>query len=324
MRYISLCSGIEAATVAWHGLGFSPLAFSEIEPFASSLLSGKYPLVPNLGDMNEYRKWPDMQPDLIVGGTPCQSFSIVGRRAGLDDPRGNLALVYLAIVKRYRPRWFVWENVPGVLNTDGGRDFKCFADEVTKLGYGFAYRILDARYFGVPQSRRRVFVVGYIGDWRGPAAALFQQSAVRAATTKDGKPWNRKTSFQHGTEEYSRGVYPVGSQNVAGSLRKHSGSGRRKNGSPVEGFALYANAVRYLTPIEWERLQGFPDNYTKVPYKDYTPDTLPDKYRYAALGNSMAIPVMKWIGIRVKAVDEIIQAKSACNSQDRPVVQSTA
>ena len=312
MRYLSLCSGIEAATVAWEPLGFKPAAFSEIDPFASALLDYKYGTVANLGDMNEYQSWSDMQFDILVGGTPCQSFSIVGRRAGLDDPRGNLALVYLAIAERYRPRWFIWENVPGVLSSGGGTDFRCFIDQASKLGYGLAYRILDARYFGVPQSRRRVYVVGYLGDWRCAAAVLFQPGTLRPATRKDGETWTRTTSFQHGTEEYGRGQYPVGSQNVAGSLRKHRGSGYRKNGGPVEGFALYANAVRHLTPVEWERLQGFPDNYTRIPYK--THDAAPDNYRYAALGNSMAVPVMRWLGERIQAVDQI--KKSWTNSQD--------
>jgi DNA (cytosine-5)-methyltransferase 1 len=305
MKYLSVCSGIEAATVAWEPLGFEASAFSEIDPFACALLERKYPAVDNLGDMNEYGKWPELEPDILVGGTPCQSFSIVGRRAGLDDPRGNLALVFLGIAKRYRPRWFVWENVPGVLSSGGGADIRCFLAQASELGYGLAYRILDARYFGVPQSRRRVFVVGYLGDWRRAAAVLFQRTAVQSATTKDGKPWCRKTSFRHGTEEYDQGRFPVGSQEVAGSLRKHMGSGRRKNGSPIEGFALYADAVRYLTPVEYERLQGFPDGYTCIPFGKYTGDGLPDKYRYAALGNSMAVPVMHWIGQRIKAVDAI-------------------
>lgn len=311
MRYISLCSGIEAATVAWHPFGFKAVAYSEIDHYASQLLNHYYRDTPNLGDMSDYDNWPELECDLSVAGTPCQSFSIVGRRAGLDDPRGHLALIYLGIVRKFRPRWFLWENVAGVLSSNGGRDFASFLQALAQLGYGYAYRILDARYFGVPQSRRRVYVVGYLGDWRGPAAVLFQPGTLQPATRKDGEAWTRKTSFQHSTEEYSRGQYPVGSQNVAGSLRKHRGSGYRKNGGPVEGFALYANAVRHLTPVEWERLQGFPDNYTAIPYKEH--HVAPDSYRYAALGNSMAVPVMRWLGERIQAVDML--KKSLTNSQ---------
>src|SRR5688572_27874545 len=123
MRYLSVCSGIEAASVAWHPLGWTPLAFSEIEKFPSAVLAHHYPAVPNLGDMTRFKEWDCAAFDLLVGGTPCQSFSVAGLRKGLDDPRGSLMLVYLAIADRYRPRWLVWENVPGVLSSDEGRAF---------------------------------------------------------------------------------------------------------------------------------------------------------------------------------------------------------
>lgn len=178
VRYLSVCSGIEAASCAWHPLEFEPVAFSEIEPFPCSVLKHHYPDVPNFGDMTKYQEWPDANIDLLVGGTPCQSFSIAGLRAGLDDPRGNLMLTYLAIAGKYRPRWLVWENVPGVLSSNGGRDFGTFLAGLAELGYGFAYRILDAQYFGVPQRRRRVFVVGYIGDWRRAASVLFERESL--------------------------------------------------------------------------------------------------------------------------------------------------
>ena len=105
MKYLSVCSGIEAATVAWHPLGWEPVAFSEVNPFASAVLAHHWPHVPNLGDMTQHENWP-IEPgsiDLLVGGTPCQSFSVAGLRRGLADPRGNLALVYLAILDRLRP-----------------------------------------------------------------------------------------------------------------------------------------------------------------------------------------------------------------------------
>ena len=179
IRYLSVCSGIEAATVAWKPLGWEAAAFAEIEKFPSAVLAHHYPDVPNLGDLcaingDDYRG----SVNLLVGGTPCQSFSIAGLREGLDDPRGQLSLAYFKLAGRMRPRWLVWENVPGVLSDDGGRTFGTFLGALAELGYGFAYRILDAQYFGVPQRRRRVFLVGYLGDWRPPAAVLFERHSL--------------------------------------------------------------------------------------------------------------------------------------------------
>ena len=179
MNYLSVCSGIEAATCAWHPLGWNPVAFSEIEKFPSQVLAHHYPTVPNLGDMTKFEEWPDATIDLLVGGTPCQSFSVAGLRKGLADPRGNLMLTYGAIARRYRPKWLVWENVPGVLSSNGGRDFGTFLGMLGQLGYGFAYRVLDAQYFGVAQRRRRVFVVGCLGDWRSAAAVLFERHSLQ-------------------------------------------------------------------------------------------------------------------------------------------------
>lgn len=178
MKYISVCSGIEAATCAWHSLGWNPVAFSEIEKFPSQVLAHHYPAVPNLGDMSKFEEWPDATIDLLVGGTPCQSFSVAGLRKGLADPRGNLMLTYGAIARRYRPKWLVWENVPGVLSSNGGRDFGTFLGMLGQLGYGFSYRVLDAQFFGVAQRRRRVFVVGCLGDWRSAAAVLFERHSL--------------------------------------------------------------------------------------------------------------------------------------------------
>jgi DNA (cytosine-5)-methyltransferase 1 len=110
--------------------------------------------------------------DLLAGGTPCQSFSVAGKRTRLDDPRGNLAIEFARLADRLRPLWLVWENVLGVLSIDGGRTFGAFLGMLVELGYGIAYRVLDAQYFGVPQRRRRVFVVGHLGNWRA-AAAIF-------------------------------------------------------------------------------------------------------------------------------------------------------
>ena len=178
MRYATVCSGIEAPSVAWHSLGWEPVFFSEIEPFPCAVLAHHYPKVPNLGDMTKFKDWPDATFDVLCGGTPCQSFSVAGLRKGLADPRGNLTLTYLAVAHKYRPRWLVWENVPGVLS-DGTGAFGAFLGGLAELGYGFAYRILDAQYCGVPQRRRRVFVVGHLGDWRAAAAVLFERHSLQ-------------------------------------------------------------------------------------------------------------------------------------------------
>jgi DNA (cytosine-5)-methyltransferase 1 len=183
LRYLSVCSGIEAATVAWHPLGFEAAGFSEIEPFARAVLSHHYPDVPLFGDFTTLTENDYGAIDLLVGGTPCQSFSIAGLRKGFADDRGNLALGFIRLAQSAKPRWVVWENVPGVLSIDGGRTFGTFLGALAECGYGFAYRVLDAQYFGVPQRRRRVFVIGYLGDWRPAAAVLFERESLQRDIT---------------------------------------------------------------------------------------------------------------------------------------------
>jgi DNA-cytosine methyltransferase len=157
MRYLSVGSGIEAATVAWAPLGWLPVGFSEIDAFPCAVLKHYHPDVPNLGDMRRFKDWPDANVDVLVGGTPCQSFSVAGLRKGLDDPRGNLLLTYLAIAERYRPEWLVWENVPGVLS-DKSNAITVLLDALEELGYVVDIDILDAQWFGLAQRRQRVFV----------------------------------------------------------------------------------------------------------------------------------------------------------------------
>jgi len=190
---LSVCSGIEAASVAFTPLGWKAVAFSEIEPFPCALLAHHYPDTPNWGDMTKFKDWTDEPIDLLCGGTPCQSFSVAGLRKGLADPRGNLMLTFGAIAAKYRPQWLVWENVPGVLSSNGGRDFGAFLGMLGQLGYGFAYRVLDAQHFGVPQRRRRVFVVGCLGDWRSAAAVLFERHSL------SGHPAPRRQAGQRPT-----------------------------------------------------------------------------------------------------------------------------
>lgn len=218
----SVCSGIEAASVAWKPLGWKASFFSEIEKFPSAVLDHHYPTVPNLGDMTKFKEWPDAIIDVLVGGTPCQSFSIAGLRKGLDDPRGNLMLTYLAIAARYRPKWLVWENVPGVLSSNGGKDFGTLLGGLGELGYGFAYRVLDAQYAGVPQRRRRVFVVGHLGNWRRAAAVLFERQSLSGDSPPCRKAGERLAGTLKGGSG-SRG-YPDPSDGNGGGLIAFGGN----------------------------------------------------------------------------------------------------
>lgn len=179
MRYISLFSGIEAASVAWEPLGWEPVAFAEIEPFCCDLLAARFPNVPNLGDVSKVDWTPyEGMVDVIIGGSPCQAFSIAGQRKGLMDERGMLMLQYVRAVREVKPRFIVWENVPGVLSQDKGRAFGTLLGELEDCGYSLAWRVLDAQFFGVAQRRRRVFLVGH--PVAGCAAAvLFEPESLR-------------------------------------------------------------------------------------------------------------------------------------------------
>uniref|UniRef100_UPI00248D6062 DNA cytosine methyltransferase n=1 Tax=Senegalimassilia anaerobia TaxID=1473216 RepID=UPI00248D6062 len=158
MRYVSLFSGIEAATVASDPLGWHPVCFAELDEFPSAVLAHRYPSVPNVGDVTRV-DWRRYKCDLVVGGSPCQSFSIAGKREGLQGESG-LMYEYIRAVREIRPEWFLWENVPGALSSEGGEAFRQLLSEMDKLGYGLAWRVLDAQFFGVAQRRRRLFLVG--------------------------------------------------------------------------------------------------------------------------------------------------------------------
>jgi len=360
-------------------MGWEPAFFSEIEAFPRAVLEHHYPEVPLHGDFTTIKEHQYGKIDLLVGGTPCQSFSVAGLRGGLDDDRGNLALEFCRLAQREQPRWIVWENVPGVLSSGGGRDFGSILGALEDLGYGLAYRVLDAQYFGVAQRRRRVFVVGYLGDWRPAAAVLFEhhsmsghpapsrearQGAARAAAAGAGGSGGRRErpcvgtyecvggdgqivgalAAQPGTKQTTYVAYPIdthrifeGSRAIAGALTSNYGKQPDSSDtalgptlavafgvseSPELGHCLRAgasradkhesttyiaaSAVRRLTPVECERLQGFPDNFTAIPWRKKPADECPDGPRYKALGNSMAVPCMRWIGERIQLVDDFI------------------
>jgi DNA (cytosine-5)-methyltransferase 1 len=361
--YGSICSGIEAASVAWRPLGWRAAFVAEIEPFPAAVLAHHYPEVPNLGDFIRIETVAE-SIDVLVGGTPCQSFSVSGKRGGLDDARGVLAIEFLRLARRLRPRWVVFENVPGFLSSGFGRDFGTFLGLMGQLGYGWAYRVLDAQYFGVPQRRRRVFVVGYSGGWQRAAAVLFERHSMSrnsppsretgaritgsiAARTGAGGGLGTDFDCDGGliAQYLSAGGpnrYDYESETfVMHALRANgfdAGEGHapaivqpytlairaREDGCRLEyrcdgtsnavrtpwggtgginvGAIAHETAVRRLTPRECERLQGFPDDYTLVPYRG-KPAT--DGPRYKAIGNSMAVPVMRWIGQRIAMVDSL-------------------
>jgi DNA (cytosine-5)-methyltransferase 1 len=390
LRYGSVCSGIEAASVAWEPLGWKASFLSEIDRFPRAVLSHHYPKVPLHGDFTSIQAGDYDPIDLLVGGTPCQSFSVAGLRGGLADDRGNLALEYLKLAQRLRPKWLVWENVPGVLSSAGGRDFGAVLGGLVELGYGFAYRVLDAQFFGVPQRRRRVFVVGYLGDWRRAAAVLFERHSLQghspprretgqraaptiSARTEGGGGLGTGFDLDGGVIEWPPQVAPslyakfgnkMGLENqhldsLKGGLftfaiQERAVSENLENGPQGKGYqpdaaytlearnkvqavaftqnqrdeireltvagALSAepgmkqqtyvqtSAVRRLTPRECERLQGFPDDYTLISHRG---KPAADGPRYKALGNSMAVPVMRWIGERIATVEARQQVRAA-------------
>lgn len=438
MRFGSVCSGIEAASVAWRPLGWDAAWLSEIEPFPCAVLAHHYPDVPNLGDMTalpeRIASGEVEAPDVFCGGTPCQAFSVAGLRKSLDDARGNLSLVFCEIANAIDtaravcgqpPAIIFWENVPGVLSTKDNA-FGCFlaglAGEDGELqppggkwsnaGCVFgpqrtvAWRVLDAQYFGVAQRRRRVFVVASARKGFDPAQVLFEWDGVRRDTapsrearqtaptiparssaggglgtdfdcdggviqayggnnqsgpdgvgvqrdrayTLEARSEVQCVAFNSRQDPVSGNVFGAldtcspQAQAVAVSLRGRDGGATAELGDDIQNclrassgggdkpHVLTAMQVRRLTPRECERLQGFPDDYTLIPWKAHqawakkngthssgksfeewliettgrglrqpTTQDCPNSPRYKALGNSWAVPNVRWIGRRIQA-----------------------
>ena len=367
MNVLSVCSGIGAPEVAWTPLGFKFVGASEIEPFPSAVLASHYPDVPNFGDLNNFDEWniDDSAISVIVGGTPCQAFSVAGLRRGLDDERGNLSLTFIRLCQRVEPEYIVWENVPGVLSSNGGKDFGAFTGALSEIGYSFAWRVLDAQFFGVPQRRRRVFLVGYRGDWRYPAAVLFEPQGLRGDIKKSGKagkdiaptvvcgpPYSRTGNQRVEADALVLQAYEhhpndarIKEINTSPTMRARWGTGGgntplvltndkewpAKIGSTLD--VAYATKLgledqhafrgklfwqqneraRRIMPLEAERLQGFPDNYTDIIYRG---KPAPDSQRYKALGNSMAVPVLRWIGERILQCDRVLREQSEIEARE--------
>ena len=435
MIYGSICSGIEAATVAWEPLGWKAAWFSEIEAFPSAVLAERWPDVVNLGDMTKIaaavRAGEVQAPDVMVGGTPCQAFSIAGLRNGLSDARGQLTLSYVELANAIDDKRiergeeeaiFVWENVPGVL-TSHDNAFGCFlaglAGESRELEpsggkwthsgcvYGpqrtIAWIVKDAQYFGVAQRRKRVFVVASARKGFDPGQVLFESEGVRRDTPPSREPqtavaaltargvgtcgaddnqaqaghliafgggntggsidvaacltakgqridFEVETFAVHGTQD------PDTNLELAHTLGRNHGQENaifsepftlairgRNEGSTVEirndgtanalltpnggragmgvGAISWGMQVRRLMPVECERLQGFPDNHTLISWRGKEATECPDGPRYRAIGNSMAVPVMRWIGERIAAALPVKKSAGDYGGSKTPVEQ---
>jgi len=324
----SVCSGIEAASVAWLPLGVDIKWFSEIAEFPSAVLKHHYPNIPNYGDMTTI---PDRlldgsisSPDLICGGTPCQAFSLAGWQNGLDDQRGNLTLRFVDIIsandsvrkKNSLPSSIVfWENVEGVL-FDKTNAFGCLVSSLAGLEtvlqmekwpnagiiHGItrnvAWRVMDARYFGLPQKRRRVYLLA--GDKTFfPENILFEeeQRSIQQPQTTISMTFEKKGHSFEVFREYTDCLY-------SSYGTKWNGNAAAYNGSL---FVVQDGRIRRLSPIECERLMGFPDNYTLVNKAKKT-------NRYQAIGNSWAVPVIHWVGVRLFSGEPIIHSQQWAES----------
>ena len=384
MKYLSICSGIESVGVAWHPLGFECLGLSEIDPFRSAVLNYHYPEVKNYGDFTQIQR-SDLRatPDILVGGTPCATFSIAGLRKGMGEDRGNLALEFIRLAQRVKPKWILWENVPGILSSNEGKDLGSFLGALAECGYGFSYRVLDTQYIrtqrfprAIPQRRRRIFVVGCLGNWKSSAKVLFDQEAM-STNPEPCRGKRQRSKDSPDSEEMHRELYrkldrlgsytesndTTGTISAGGrfsptensmlciedpialqtSHTKSNGSGIKEDGAMYsltasdrhavmcfepntpDGHArvikeqisptlnamtggnrqpcvMAKNRIRKLTIKECERLQGFEDNYTQIPYRGKPKEEAPNSKRYEAVGRAMSINVMEWLGTRIQMV----------------------
>ena len=293
----SCFSGIEAASVAFEPLGFKTVGLSEVDPFCCELLKQKIPGTLNFGDIKKYREWKlPRSIDLVCGGPPCQSWSIGGLRKGMEDPRGNLSLTYLSFLDRVRPRWVLIENVLGLLSSNNGQDFGTILGCLAQCGYGFAYSVLDAQNFGVPQRRRRVFIVGHSGgNWKRAGAVLFNPQSV-FGNPEEGR--NERRELKRKAERSPQ-------DGITGAICADTHPGCYSGQDAYQNRLIPEDKVRRLTPVECERLQGFPDNWTRIAYRNKPPELCPDGPRYKAIGNSWAVPVVRWIGEKIKEVDQL-------------------
>lgn len=349
MRYATVCSGIGAPELAIKraSLEWSCSFMSDIEAFPRAVLKHHYESHPLHGDFTTIQKDHYEPVDVLIGGTPCQSFSVAGKRLGLDDARGNLALEYLSLARRIGARWLVWENVPGVLSSNNGRDFGAFLGGLAECGYGFAYRVLDAQYFGVPQRRRRVILVGYSGNWRPAAAVLFErESLLRDLTPRreEGKgiagtigartgrsigaqdaanghmipeTCGTLTADTHpgaysGQDAYNDRLIPTYIAQLGHTKGNGLGVTKTDTANTLEAITGSNQAIANSSEMRVRRLTPTEcERLMGFPdgYTDITFRKKPaaDSNRYKALGNSMIVPKMQWILSRMDKVEKIME-----------------
>jgi len=372
MRYLSLFSGIEAASLAWQPLGWQPVAFAEIEPFPCAVLAHHYPDIPNLGDVTTITQAQIAELghiDVVVGGSPCQDFSLAGKRAGISGKRSGLfhelVRIFHAAHTLCGARYLVWENVPGTLSVHAGGDFALVAGTLAGCDLTvLEWAVLDAQWFGLAQRRKRLFAVLDTGRWADRPPILLERNSLRGDRPARGKPkqgdttadlacadeygeftpntsmclnagsmgrrdFESETFIVHSTQD------PIASTTTAHTLGTNHGQENvvcafqergRADGTSLDiggdvAYALTApsnggraqerniqvgTSIRRLTPRECERLQRFPDDFTRIAWRGKPAEHCPDGPRYKSLGNSMAVPVMRWIGQKIDAAHAAI------------------
>ena len=335
LRYLSLFSGIGGFDLGFDRAGMTCAGQVEYDEKTRAVLAKHWPDVKRMNDVREVQGDEFGTVDLICGGFPCQDVSVAGRRAGLAGERSGLWYEFHRLIDGVRPRWAVIENVPGLLSSNGGADFAVILRGLVECGYGVAWRVLDAQYFGVPQRRRRVFIVGSLGSGRA-AEVLFERESgggdsapgrqpgaelaysLRADASRSGDKgdgginttlvtttFNGYTDGADDNDAQGGHLIPVAyaftertrpdgrtfeaQEDLAYALT-NPGRGGRTHSRQIGG----SFGVRRLTPVECERLQGFPDGHT---------EGQSDSARYRQLGNAVAVPVAEWLGRRIVAAE---------------------
>lgn len=339
MRVGSLFSGVGGFELGFARVGVETAFVSEVDDAANAVLAHWFPAVPNFGGVEGVNPYELPAFDVLTGGFPCQDVSVAGQRAGLTGERSGLFFEFARIVEARQPRWLLLENVPGLLSSNRGADFTKILGVLDDLGYGLAWRVLDAQFFGVPQRRRRVFVVGCLGGperaaavllereggcWDPPARPEAGQGAAIPATCSTIQACGGERGYRvdaeaaagghlipqgfalHGRGGGSTAVVEHGYGQWAESLVSGPLMERDAKDRPGQVGLCSELTVRRLTPCECERLQGFPDDWTDVPLRALKNGKLKrvsDSARYALMGNAVAVPVVTWIAKRLVSVE---------------------
>ncbi|MFN0106815.1 MAG: DNA cytosine methyltransferase [Bryobacteraceae bacterium] len=295
----SFFSGIGGVDLGFANVGFRLTVQCELDKFCRSVLKAHWPKLPRFNDIKEMTDADVPVSDVWAGGFPCQDVSLarMGPRAGLKGKRSGLFFEFARLLERGRPRVFIIENVPGLLSSHGGRDFEIILRTLADLGYGVGWRVLNSRYFGVPQSRQRVYIVGCHRDPRGPGQILFESECGQRHPTSSGSNGTKPISpFKESIGDPLKGpITPSLAYCLYACSARHTGTDWSRN------YVSYPDGrVRRLMPIECERLQGFPEGWTIPEKLDITDPDKVDTLRYHALGNAVTVPVAQWLAERIK------------------------